>query len=91
MTAEETVALAQARLRASNGALSAIRQRAKLSQEAIGRAVGVSRVTVLRWENGERAPSGAPAVQLAKLLRQLEAMESRAARPQRQKEAPMAD
>ena len=82
MTVEETVALAEARVRAADGELVAIRRRARLSQEAIARAVGVSRVTVLRWENGERAPSGEPAVRLAKLLRELEAVESRS-RPRR--------
>lgn len=74
MTAEETIALAEARVRASNGDLAAIRQRVKLSQDAIGRAVGVSRVTVCRWESGERSPSGEAAVRLAKLLRDLEAV-----------------
>jgi DNA-binding transcriptional regulator YiaG len=72
MTAEDTIALAEARVRAGNGDLEAIRRRVKLSQDAIGRAVGVSRVAVCRWENGERAPSGEPAVRLAKLLRELE-------------------
>lgn len=74
MTAAHTIALAEARLRASSGELGAIRQRVKLSQGAIGRAVGVSRATVCRWESGERAPSGEAAVRLAKLLRDLEAI-----------------
>ena len=74
VSAEETIALAEARVRVGNGDLAAIRRRVKLSQDAIGRAVGVSRVTVCRWENGERAPSGAAAVRLAKLLRELEAI-----------------
>jgi DNA-binding transcriptional regulator YiaG len=74
MTVEDTIALAEARVRAGNGDLTAIRQRVKLSQDAIGRAVGVSRVTVCRWESGERAPSGDAAVRLAKLLRDLEAV-----------------
>ena len=72
MTAEDTIALAEARVRAGNGDLAAIRQRARLSQDAIGRAVGVSRVAVCRWESGQRAPSGDAAVRLAKLLRDLE-------------------
>jgi DNA-binding transcriptional regulator YiaG len=74
MTAEDTIALAEARVRVGNGELAAIRRRVKLSQDAIGRAVGVSRVTVCRWENGERMPSGEPAVRLAKLLRALDAV-----------------
>lgn len=72
MTAQQTVALAEARLRAGNGDLAAIRRQAALSQEAIGRAVGVSRVAVCKWESGTRAPSGEAAVRLADLLRDLE-------------------
>ena len=58
MTVEETIALAEARVRVGNGDLTLIRHRTKLSQDAIGRAVGVSRVTVCRWESGQRVPSG---------------------------------
>jgi DNA-binding transcriptional regulator YiaG len=72
VTIEDTVALAESRLRVSNGDLAAIRRRAGLSQEAIGRAVGATRTTVCRWESHERQPSGEPAIRLAKLLRELE-------------------
>ena len=72
MTIEETVALAEARVRVARGDLAAIRHRAGLSQEAIGRAVGATRTTVCRWEQLERVPSGAPAIRLARLLRELE-------------------
>jgi DNA-binding transcriptional regulator YiaG len=72
VTAEDTVALAEARIRVEAGELAEIRQRARLSQEAIGRAVGVTRVTVCKWEAGTRLPSGEPAVRLARLLRELE-------------------
>lgn len=77
MTADDTIALAEARFRVGNGDLTAIRRRVKLSQEAIGRAVGVSRVTVCRWESGQRVPSGDAAVRLAKLLRDLEEVTER--------------
>ena len=76
MNANDTIALAEARIRTLNGDLAAIRRRARISQEAIGRAVGVTRTTVGRWESGERAPSGQPAVRLANLLRELEAVAS---------------
>lgn len=69
---EETVALAEARLRVERGDLVKIRHQARISQEAIGRAVGVSRVAVCRWESGSRLPAGEPAVRLAKLLHELE-------------------
>jgi DNA-binding transcriptional regulator YiaG len=72
MTADDTVALAEARVRVANGDLETIRRRTKLSQESIARAVGVSRTSVLRWEMGERVPSGEPAVRLAHLLRELD-------------------
>lgn len=72
MTIEDTVALAEARVRVGNGDLAALRQRAGLSQEAIGRAVGVSRVSVCKWEARTRAPSGEPAVRLAQLMRELD-------------------
>ncbi len=72
MTVDETVAIAEARVRVENGELVSIRRRAKLSQEAIARAVGVSRVAVCRWEAGGRLPSGKPAARLAELLRKLE-------------------
>lgn len=74
MTPEDTIALAEARIRVGNGDLAVIRRRAKLSQDAIGRAVGVTRVTVCKWEAGTRQPSGDAAVRLAKLLRALEAV-----------------
>jgi DNA-binding transcriptional regulator YiaG len=77
VTAEDTIALAEARVRAGNGDLEAIRRQARLSQEAIGRAVGVTRVAVCRWEDGSRSPSGEAAVRLARLLRELEAVTKR--------------
>jgi DNA-binding transcriptional regulator YiaG len=72
MSIEETVAVAEARVRVARGDLAEIRSRARLSQSAIARAVGVSRPTVLRWEAGERRPSGLAAVRLAYLLRELD-------------------
>jgi transcriptional regulator with XRE-family HTH domain len=72
VTIEDTVALAEARVRVANGDLLTLRRRAGLSQEAIGRAVGATRTTVLRWEHLERVPSGPPAIRLAQLMRELD-------------------
>jgi len=36
--------------------LSQARQDKGLSQQALGQALGVSRLTVLRWENGQATP-----------------------------------
>lgn len=74
MSAADVVAQAEARVRVGRGDLSKIRRDAKLSQAAIGRAVGVSRVTVCKWEAGTRLPSGEHAVRLAQVLRDLEAV-----------------
>jgi len=37
--------------------VSALRARLKLSQAAFGERVGVTNITVHRWENGKAAPS----------------------------------
>lgn len=78
MSVKDTVAIAEARVRVARGDLAAIRTRAKLSQNAIAGAVGVNRIAVLRWERGERLPTGEPAVRLAKLLRDLEKVAGKA-------------
>ena len=52
----------------------AIRQAAGLSQDALAKELGVSRITVLRWESGERKPRGAAAVRYARLLAELKAV-----------------
>jgi DNA-binding transcriptional regulator YiaG len=72
MTIEDTVAIAEARVRVARGDLAEIRRLTGLSQEAIGRAVGAARPTVLRWEQGQRRPTGEAAVRLAQLMRELD-------------------
>lgn len=74
MNASDVVAQAEARVRVGRGDLAKIRRSAKLSQAAIGRAVGVSRVTVCKWEAGTRLPRGEHAIRLAQVLRDLEAV-----------------
>lgn len=49
----------------------AIRASAHVSQERLAGELGVHRVTVARWEAGQRVPRGALRAQYAGLLRQL--------------------
>lgn len=50
----------------------AIREEAGVSQEQIARALDVHRVTIARWESGERRPVGRRAHRYSELLRALE-------------------
>jgi len=47
--------------------LVALREALHLTQEAFGRAVGVDKMTVSRWERGTRKPSAQSARRIAKL------------------------
>lgn len=50
--------------------LKMLRERTKLTQEQVARMMGVSRVTVTRWESEEdRYPSGKELPKLADILR----------------------
>lgn len=49
----------------------AIRQAAGVSQQRLADELGVGRVTVTRWESGERRPRGPLAVAYAQLLAEL--------------------
>lgn len=62
----------EGRLAVESGRAREIRLRARLSQEELGSAVGVSAACVCRWEAGERLPRGRTAERLAGLLRLLE-------------------
>jgi DNA-binding XRE family transcriptional regulator len=48
-----------------------IRVSAGVSQERVGREVGVDRATVCRWESGDREPSLAHAVAYLRVLQTL--------------------
>jgi len=50
----------------------AIRQAAGISQGRLAAELGVHRVTLLRWEAGERMPRGASRLAYADLLRDLQ-------------------
>lgn len=49
-----------------------IRESAGATQEDIAAEVGVNRVTVSRWESGQREPSGLRLVRYSALLRDLQ-------------------
>ena len=48
-----------------------IREAAEISQQRLGAEVGVTRMTVARWENGSRRPRGAHLLAYSRLLREL--------------------
>jgi DNA-binding transcriptional regulator YiaG len=50
----------------------AIREAAHVSQERLAEALSVHRVTVARWETGERSPRGRLRSRYARQLRELE-------------------
>lgn len=50
--------------------IKALRATAGLTQQALANLVGVDRVTVARWETGDRIPSGARRNQLNDVARQ---------------------
>ena len=63
--------LARAQSLIASGSGRAVRQAARLSLAEMGRAVGVDKSTIYRWETGERHPRGELAVAYADLLRRL--------------------
>ena len=67
----DAVKLARARELAATGEGERIRDKSRLSRAHIGAVVGVSDVTILRWERGERRPSGKPALRYIDLLDKL--------------------
>lgn len=64
--------LAAARRLAADGSARRIRVAAGLSCAELAAAIDVTRVTVSRWERGQRSPHGAAAVRWVRLLRRLE-------------------
>ncbi len=67
-TSSDLLALRDVRSLARSGGARAIRQAAGLSLSEVADVVGVSTVTVYRWEVGERSPRGAPALSYKNLL-----------------------
>jgi DNA-binding transcriptional regulator YiaG len=71
-TSAELAQLAQVRRLAETGEAARIRATSGTSASAAAAAIGKTHVTVLRWEKGQRRPSGRAALRYLKLLRALE-------------------
>jgi DNA-binding transcriptional regulator YiaG len=71
MHSRELVKLTEARIVAASGEARKIRHASGLSCDQVGGAVGVSGVTIMRWELGQRKPSGPPAIRYYDLLGRL--------------------
>jgi DNA-binding transcriptional regulator YiaG len=67
-------ALTRVRVMAASGTAKAIRDRARLSQSEMARALGVETSTICRWERGIDRPIGAPALAWLALLGRLQAI-----------------
>ena len=74
MKASELAIVAEARAAATSGAARALRIAARLTQQEIASACGVSATTVAMWETGQRVPSGAFALEYGRVLRSLARM-----------------
>lgn len=72
MNTHEVLQLAQARRYALSGGGGRVRRAAHLSLREVADACDSSVTTVWRWEKGQRAPRGAPAVAWVRLLLELE-------------------
>ncbi|MEX2554396.1 MAG: helix-turn-helix transcriptional regulator [Actinomycetota bacterium] len=68
MTKTEALKVSLARRLARSGEAQRIRAEAELSLNQIAAVVGVTHVTVRRWELGDKRPSGKAAVRYADLL-----------------------
>jgi DNA-binding transcriptional regulator YiaG len=71
VNAKELVALSRVRVLAESGEAAAIRRRAGLSLSEVAGSLGVSPVTVHRWERSTRRPRGRAALRYAALLESL--------------------
>jgi DNA-binding transcriptional regulator YiaG len=71
MVEGELVELARVRALCASGAVRSIRVAARMSLGEVGRSLGVSPSTVLRWELGDRQPRGDAGVRYGALLDRL--------------------
>jgi DNA-binding transcriptional regulator YiaG len=71
---DETLTVAQVRSDLRSGRARAIRERARLSQADVARALGTDAPTVSRWETGQCPPRRNYALKLARLLWELDQM-----------------
>ena len=51
------------------GKLKELREKRKLTQEELGKMLGVDRTTVTKWESGENMPRAGLLLDLAKILK----------------------
>ncbi len=68
------MAITKVRAMAASGEARRSREHARLSLGEMAKGVGVSRQTIMRWENGEARPAGDPAVRWFEILTELEAV-----------------
>jgi DNA-binding transcriptional regulator YiaG len=68
LQAEDLPQLARVRSLTRSGAAKSIRLGAKLSLGEVARAIEVTPATVLRWERGERVPTGDKALRYLTVL-----------------------
>lgn len=71
MRPSDVILLSGMRDSCRSGAAKITRERAGVTQREIAAACGVSAQTIALWETGQRTPSGPPALEYGKLLRQL--------------------
>lgn len=51
------------------GKLKELREKRKLTQEALAKQLGIDRTTVAKWESGDNMPRAGMLLTLAKILR----------------------
>jgi DNA-binding XRE family transcriptional regulator len=71
MRPADAVILAEMRESCTSGAARGCRIAARLTQREMGSACGVTAQTIALWETGQRTPTGPPALEYGRLLRQL--------------------
>lgn len=71
-----TALVAQVRRLTANGSAKRLRERARLSLQDVGDAVGVSAVTIWRWELDKASPRPALAARYGALLAELMELDS---------------
>jgi transcriptional regulator with XRE-family HTH domain len=67
-TPEAVLSLVELRAAIASGRVREIRQKARLSQAELAKALGVTPAAVSRWESRQRQPKGEAAERLAHLL-----------------------
>ncbi|MGH3121084.1 MAG: helix-turn-helix domain-containing protein [Streptosporangiaceae bacterium] len=71
MRAADAIMLTEVRDSCLDGSARLARERAHLTQREVAGVCGVSARAISLWETGQRTPTGPPALEYGKLLRQL--------------------